>query len=97
MNTSRNKILSPLVSIIIPLYNQEYFIQKCLSSVTTQSYDNIEIIVIDDGSTDSSASLAQKFAHEDPRITLVSQKNSGVDFLMAVSKYEYNAFFPPGN
>ena len=78
MNTSRNKILSPLVSIIVPLYNQELFIQKCLSSLTGQSYDNLEIIVINDGSADSSLLLAQECAQEDSRIKLISQENAGV-------------------
>lgn len=78
MNTSRNKILSPLVSIIVPLYNQEFCIQKCLSSLIAQSYDNLEIIIVNDGSDDSSLSLAQKFAHEDARIKLLNQGNAGV-------------------
>lgn len=78
MNTSRNKTLSPLVSIIIPLYNQELHIQKCLTSVSEQSYDNLEILVIDDGSTDSSMALVKKIAENDARIRLINQENSGV-------------------
>ena len=78
MNTSRKKIHSPLVSIIIPVFNQEFCLQKCLISVISQTYDNLEIIVVNDGSDDSSPALIQKFAHEDARVVSLDQSNAGV-------------------
>lgn len=66
------------VSIVIPVFNNEKYIQKCLSSVMNQSFQELEIIVIDDGSTDSSYSIIQKLAMKDKRIVLVHQNNAGV-------------------
>lgn len=65
-----------LYSIIIPLFNKEQYIVKCISSVINQSCKNFEIIVIDDGSTDQSAYLVNQIKHN--RLTLIHQKNSGV-------------------
>ena len=71
------KEYSPKVSIIIPLYNQEKYFGKCISSVCKQTYQNLEIIVINDGSTDGSLSLAQKWARKDNRIIVIDKKNEG--------------------
>ena len=65
------------VSIIIPIYNTEKYLEKCLSSVCCQTYKNLEIICINDGSTDRSGEIAEKFAKKDSRIILKHQKNSG--------------------
>lgn len=67
-----------LVSIIIPMYNGEKVIEHCLISLINQSYINIEIIVIDDGSSDNSKSICEKFIKQDPRIKLITKKNGGV-------------------
>ena len=66
------------VSIIIPVYNVEKYLKKCLDSITNQSYKNLEIIIIDDGSTDNSLEIAKGFEKNDSRIKLLTQKNSGV-------------------
>lgn len=66
------------VSIIIPMYNSEKYIQNTLESVKKQSYDNIEVIVVDDGSTDASLGLVKKYAREDKRIKVYARKNHGV-------------------
>lgn len=68
----------PIVSVIIPVYNCEKYIEKCLDSVIEQSYPNIEIIVIDDGSTDNSFGMMKKAAERDERIVLIQQSNQGV-------------------
>lgn len=68
----------PLISIIIPCYNAEKTLEKCLTSVIHQSYDNLEIILIDDGSTDNSAKIYQDFQLKDERIKIFVQDNSGV-------------------
>lgn len=71
--------MKPLVSVIIPLYNMERFIQETLSSIIVSSYPNYEIIVMDDGSTDSSLSIAQQFAASHPllNIQVLTQSNQG--------------------
>lgn len=67
----------PLVSVIIPVYNVEEFLQECLESVIKQTYKNIEIITIDDGSTDNSLEILKQYASNDGNITIINQKNSG--------------------
>lgn len=68
----------PLISIIVPIYNAEDYLQDCLSSIAAQSYKNIEAILINDGSTDNSYNIAQSFCDKDPRFKLISQPNGGV-------------------
>lgn len=68
----------PLVSIVIPAYNAEFFIRQTLSSVVQQTYQNLEIIVVDDGSKDNTVKLVRDFTLSDPRVNLISQPNLGV-------------------
>ena len=70
--------MNPLISVIIPIYNVERYLSKCLNSVINQTYKNIEIILINDGSTDDSLKIAQEFQEKDSRIKLYSQKNQGL-------------------
>jgi glycosyltransferase involved in cell wall biosynthesis len=65
------------VSVIIPIYNVESPLEKCLDSVVNQTLSDIEIILVDDGSTDNSAKIAEKYARQDSRIKLIYQKNAG--------------------
>ncbi|MGL6098398.1 MAG: glycosyltransferase family 2 protein [Fusobacteriaceae bacterium] len=65
------------ITIIIPIYNGEKYIKKCLESITDQSYKNFEIICIDDGSTDRSNPICQEYTETESRMRLVTQKNSG--------------------
>lgn len=73
----RKKSATPAVSVLIPIYNVEKYLQKCLDSVTAQKLANIEIICIDDGSTDSSPAILKEFAQRDERIRIISKANSG--------------------
>lgn len=65
------------VSVIIPIYNVEQYLERCLDSLKNQSYTNFEVLMIDDGSLDGSASIAEKFQVQDSRYTLFKQENSG--------------------
>ena len=67
-----------LISIIIPVYNVEQYLDDCISSVQTQTYQNIEIILVDDGSTDHSGSMCDTYAKQDDRIKVIHQKNQGL-------------------
>jgi glycosyltransferase involved in cell wall biosynthesis len=69
---------NPLVSVIIPAYNAEAFIRFTLDSVLAQTYQNFEVIVVDDGSSDRTPEIVESYAQRDPRIRLLRQKNSGV-------------------
>lgn len=66
------------VSVIIPMYNSEGYINRCIRSVINQSYSNLEIIVINDGSTDGGLELCKKLGLTDERIRIFSQGNEGV-------------------
>lgn len=68
----------PLVSIIIPVYNIAPYVRDCIESVRNQTYHNIEIIIVDDGSTDGSGELCEEFAVQDERIRVIHQQNAGV-------------------
>ncbi len=68
----------PLISVIVPIYNVEEYLPRCLDSIIGQSYKNLEIILVDDGSTDASLSICQKYATQNKRIVLVHKQNEGV-------------------
>ena len=66
------------ISIIVPAYNIENYLARCLDSLLNQTYKNIEIIIVDDGSTDSTPSILDDYATKDNRIIAIHQKNQGV-------------------
>lgn len=67
-----------MISVIVPVYNTGIFLSKCIQSILDQTYSNIEIICINDGSTDNSLEILNEFASKDKRIIVISQENSGV-------------------
>lgn len=69
---------SELISIVVPVYNVENYIDRCISSLINQDYKNIEILLIDDGSNDSSGMICDSYAKKDERIKVVHGKNEGV-------------------
>ena len=69
--------MNPIISVIIPVYNVENFLYDCLKSVISQTYTNLEIILVNDGSTDKSGKICDEFAKNDTRIKVLHQKNSG--------------------
>lgn len=68
----------PLVSVIVPVYNVEKFVGRCLNSIINQKYNNIEIIVVNDGSTDNSGKICDDFATIDQRVKVIHKNNGGV-------------------
>ena len=68
----------PKVSVIIPVYNVEKYLRECLDSIVTQTLRDIEIICINDGSTDNSLEILKKYAQKDNRIVLINKENEGV-------------------
>ena len=68
---------APKISVVIPIYNAEEYLEECLESVVGQTLRDIEIICINDGSTDNSAKICEKYAKKDKRIIFVSTENKG--------------------
>lgn len=64
--------------IIIPLYNVARYIRECLDSIMQQTYKNFVAIIVNDGSTDESATITQEYCHKDKRFVLLSQENRGL-------------------
>lgn len=84
------------ISIIVPVYNVEKYLDQCIQSIVNQTYKNIEIILIDDGSTDSSGQICDNYAQKDERIRVVHKTNSGLsasrNLGLALSQGEYIMF-----
>ncbi|WP_299231491.1 glycosyltransferase [uncultured Bacteroides sp.] len=70
--------MNPKVSIIVPVFNLELYLHRCLDSLIHQTYNNIEIIVVNDGSKDKSISIINKYAEQDKRFIVIDKKNEGV-------------------
>ena len=69
--------MKPLVSVIVPLYNAAPYIGEALESIVASTYRPLEVIVMDDGSTDDSLSVAEAFAKDHPEVRVLSQPNAG--------------------
>lgn len=85
-----------LVSIIVPAYNVEHYIDRCINSIVNQSYQNIEVVIIDDGSIDHTLERCSKWAERDNRIKFFHNANNGLSFTrnygVVVSRGEYISF-----
>lgn len=68
---------SPLISVIIPVYNVKEYLERCIESVLKQDYENIEVFLVDDGSTDGCAEICDTFSLKDDRVCVIHQKNAG--------------------
>ena len=85
-----------MISVIIPVYNVERYLEECLNSLQHQTYTDIEVILVNDGSTDNSKTICERYCEEDSRFLLINQKNQGQSVARNVgvvaSKGEYIAF-----
>ena len=70
--------MEPTVSVIIPVYQVEKYLDKCIASVVAQTYQNLQIILINDGSTDRSPAICDGWKERDSRITVIHQANGGL-------------------
>lgn len=90
--------MPPRLSIVVPSYNVELYLDECLESLAAQTFDDFEVVIVDDGSTDNSAALAKAFAERDKRFRVVLQENAGlgaarnVGFRHSSPDSEYVAF-----
>lgn len=91
-----NRMKSPLISVIVPVYNVEKYIARCVDSILAQTYVNLEILLVDDGSSDRSGELCDSYAAKDSRIKVVHKKNGGLSDArnrgMEIAEGEYFAF-----
>lgn len=84
---------SYLVSIIVPIYNVEKYLDRCIQSILNQSYENLEIILVDDGSPDRSSEICDEYRKSDQRIIVVHKENGGLSdarnagLILAKAKY----------
>ena len=70
--------MEKLISIVLPIYNVEKYIEKCMDSVLNQTYKNIEVILVDDGSPDRCPKICEEYAKKDNRIKVVHKENGGL-------------------
>jgi glycosyltransferase involved in cell wall biosynthesis len=91
--------MNPLISVIVPLFNVEQYLIESLKSIQNQSYANIEIILINDGSTDTTRTICEKFSHTENRAKLINTENKGVSSARNIgieySSGEYLIFLDP--
>lgn len=77
MTIGTKQLFEPLISIIVPVYNTELLLSKCVDSILTQSYGNFELFLIDDGSTDFSGKICDEYALKDKRVIVIHKENEG--------------------
>ena len=85
-----------LVSVIVPIYNVEKYLEKCIESIVNQTYKNLEIILVDDGSQDNCPAMCDEWTQKDSRIKVIHKKNGGLSSArnagLEVSNGEYISF-----
>ena len=85
-----------IISVIIPIYNVELYLNKCIESVLNQTYTNLEVILVNDGSTDRSGEICDSYCKIDKRVKVIHQKNGGPALArnrgLRIAKGEYIGF-----
>lgn len=85
-----------MLSVVVPVYNVENYLERCLESIINQTYKDLEIILVNDGSTDSSQKICEKYVEKDFRVKLINKKNGGLSSArnlgLEISKGDYIAF-----
>ena len=66
------------ISVIVPVYNTEKYLRRCIDSILNQTYEALEVILVDDGSTDGSGAVCDEYAEKDARVRAIHQKNGGI-------------------
>ena len=88
--------MNPMISVIVPIYNVEKYLARCVDSIVNQTYKNLEIILVDDGSPDRCPQMCDDYAEKDSRIKVIHKKNGGLSDArnagMAVATGEYISF-----
>lgn len=70
--------MEELISVIVPIYKVEKYLSKCIDTIRRQTYDNLEIILVDDGSPDSCGEICEEYAKKDERIRVIHKENGGL-------------------
>ena len=86
-------MLNPLLSIIVPVYNVQDYLEKCLDSIILQKYDNFEVWLVDDGSTDNTGMICDYYAQKDKRIKVIHQSNRGVSSARNAALERINGYY----
>lgn len=90
------RVMDKLISVIVPVYNVSQYLRQCVDSILSQSYQNLEVILVDDGSTDSSGIICDQYAQADNRIIVIHKENGGLSDArnagLKVAKGEYIGF-----
>ena len=73
-----DSVKKPLISVIVPIYKVEKYLQKCIDSILSQTYENLEIILVDDGSPDSCGIICDEYEKNDSRIKVIHKRNGGL-------------------
>ena len=70
--------MQPMVSIIVPIYNAEQYLRRCVDSILNQEYTDYELLLVNDGSTDASGDICEEYGDQDPRVIVIQKENTGV-------------------
>jgi glycosyltransferase involved in cell wall biosynthesis len=96
INISKSDNLLPLITVAVPVYNSEKTLKKCLDSIVSQTYSNLDILLVNDGATDLSTEICENYRIEDPRIRVFYKPNGGVgssrNMLLSLIIGEYTTF-----
>lgn len=88
--------MNDLISVIVPVYNAEKFLDRCINSIQNNTYKNLQIILVDDGSVDNSGKICDEYSRKDNRITVIHKKNAGTaaarNDALDIAKGDYIAF-----